>query len=57
MLEGFLQEQEESKGEDRPLLDGQRTKSDLAEQQLEGNTDGIQVMVWSFKAVQCKRKS
>ena len=41
MPKGFVEEQEESKGGDRPLLDEQRTKSDLAEQQLGRNTDGI----------------
>lgn len=39
VLKGFVQEQEESKAEDRPLLDRQRTESYLAEQQLERNND------------------
>lgn len=39
VLMGFIQEQEETKREGRPLLEAQTVKPDLAEQGLEGNTD------------------
>lgn len=53
VLMGFIQEQEETKREDRLLLEAQTMEPDLAEQELERNTDSKWVMVWLFKAVQC----